>query len=525
MKLRAICYCRVSTDKQEDEGSSLDTQAENTQQYALEQGYTVILVVRETFTGSLYRERKDLSKIRQMARNHEFDVLIINTYDRLSRNQTHFAVLLDEMQHLKISVACVKEKLDDTPMGVFVRQTLGFVAEIERQKIIERTEDGRKKRIESGKMLTGNKPRYGYCWRDESKGEKGEYIIEQKESEVVSLIFTYFTTVKSSCNGVTTMLNERQIPTPRGRGVWERSVVYRILTDPFYIGKAYTRRFHNQALKPQKEWVSMPEGTIPAIIDEATFHKAQELLRINKQESLRNNRLGGEELLCCGSIKCGYCKRNMNVHRTLRECKDKKVIDSFYRCQYGNRGNTHCSHAPMIDSKRADKAVWDYVGELIQDFSLVEQAIEIAKGRVPSYSNLQSIEQSIKNAQFNHEQLVEDLAQKEDGVFKLKGRARQLVMNELEKVEQYLGKLEIELGKVLSGHVEWEAMQEELEKFIAWCLNGRILHPSATLEEKRTVLRNLGLIMYIYKRGDTDHKQYEIRIGIPDLCDVVLQSC
>src|SRR6185437_4003085 len=130
--LRAIIYARVSTDRQEEEGSSLDVQVENCTGHAQSQHMAVVEMFREVFTGSLYRERPLLTKLRQMAQRKEFDVLLINTFDRLSRSQIHLAVLIDEMEHLGIRVECIKENFDDTPTGQFMRNVLGFVAEVER---------------------------------------------------------------------------------------------------------------------------------------------------------------------------------------------------------------------------------------------------------------------------------------------------------------------------------------------------------------------------------------------------------
>ena len=76
--LRAVIYARVSSDAQED-NTSLDTQVENCEKLGNGKGFIIVQTFREVFTGYLYRERKELTKLREMARNHEFDVLLINT--------------------------------------------------------------------------------------------------------------------------------------------------------------------------------------------------------------------------------------------------------------------------------------------------------------------------------------------------------------------------------------------------------------------------------------------------------------
>lgn len=169
-QIRAVIYTRVSTDKQEEEGTSLDGQVANCMTYANANNMLVVETFREVFTGSLYRERPLLTKLRQMARNRELDVVIINTFDRLSRNQTHQAVLWEEMEHLGIKIECVKEKIDETPTGEFLRNALGFVAEMERLKIVERTDTGRRNRvIAKGKIIPGWSLDTGMCGQEIKK--------------------------------------------------------------------------------------------------------------------------------------------------------------------------------------------------------------------------------------------------------------------------------------------------------------------------------------------------------------------
>lgn len=521
---RAVIYTRVSTDKQEEEGTSLDVQVTNCLAYARENGIEVIEVFREVYTGSLYRERPLLSKLRQMARNREFDVIIINTFDRFSRNQTHQAVLWDEMQHLGISIECVKEKFDETPAGQFMRSALSFVAEVERQKILDRSMAGKRRRVEEGKLNRSWKPKYGYKWKDENKEE---YTYKEEEAVVVHGMFITFTTIKASLIHVARMLTEQGIPTPLGKLIWDKATVYRMLSDPIYIGKAYAFRYHSEGERPKEEWIPLPDGLIPPIIDEETFNKVQEILKTNKEESVRNNSNPEEGLLRAGFVRCGYCKRAMTVNRRDYKRKTKETFhEVIYRCRYRYQSNPRCPQAPTIDIKKIDDAVWQYVGEIIQDFSLIEKAVQLVRERGnPTIINLASLNRSIKLAEMNQEQLVGDLSQRDkDGTPKLKGRARQLVLDELQKVEEYLEDLEQEKQNIEVGMIEWERVEEEIDTFLAWCLSARETYPTATYDEKRRALRMLGIVAYVYRGDDSEHDPFEVEVSIPDLRSIVLQK-
>ena len=79
-------YCRVSTEDQAREGTSLDTQLEACLLKAREAGYEVSdeLIFRESFSG-LTLQRPRLSELRAKANSGEIDALIVYTPDRLAR--------------------------------------------------------------------------------------------------------------------------------------------------------------------------------------------------------------------------------------------------------------------------------------------------------------------------------------------------------------------------------------------------------------------------------------------------------
>src|SRR6266851_2819574 len=163
MSIIVDLYCRVSRDPQED-NTSLDEQEAAGRQFCRDNGLIVGMVHRETYTGYLYRERKKLSLMRERYREGKIQGVVIRTLDRLSRSQTHVAILMEEMEHYKVTLHSVKEIIDDTPMGKFARMVLAFVAEMEREKIMDRTVTGKINKAKAGIVVTGNKPLYGWKW-------------------------------------------------------------------------------------------------------------------------------------------------------------------------------------------------------------------------------------------------------------------------------------------------------------------------------------------------------------------------
>ena len=81
--MKTAIYCRVSTDNQEREGTSLQTQLENCLKYCEDKGYDVSSRFSEAYSG-LSLERPELDKLRDLVRNGVVDVIVCYSLDRLS---------------------------------------------------------------------------------------------------------------------------------------------------------------------------------------------------------------------------------------------------------------------------------------------------------------------------------------------------------------------------------------------------------------------------------------------------------
>jgi len=123
-------YARVSTVSQE-----LEVQLQ-----ALEsEGATVIY--KEKFTGTK-TDRPQLNEL--LSKLEEGDKLVVTKLDRLARNTKEGIEIIEQLfaKGVKVHVLNVG-LLEDTTMGRFFLQTLLAVAEMERNLIVERTQEGK----------------------------------------------------------------------------------------------------------------------------------------------------------------------------------------------------------------------------------------------------------------------------------------------------------------------------------------------------------------------------------------------
>src|SRR5262249_1112608 len=97
----AAIYVRVSTAKQEDEGTSPDTQEARCRALCAERGLPVddAHVYRETHTGVELWERPKLSKLREAIRAKAISRVVCYAIDRLARDPIHLGIVVNEAEH------------------------------------------------------------------------------------------------------------------------------------------------------------------------------------------------------------------------------------------------------------------------------------------------------------------------------------------------------------------------------------------------------------------------------------------
>jgi len=246
-----VIYTRVSTSGQEEVGMSLTTQEEQCRAYAQEQGWRVIEVFSDTYSGAYMYERKGLSAMRDLVRTGAVNVILSYAIDRLSRSQSHLAIIMDDAERHGCHVDFVSERFEDTPVGRFILSAKSFAAEIEREKIGERSTRGMRGRSNMGKLMPGCRPPYGYRWVDApeaaSDPEKGAYRkvkleIDPERAPVIRRIFEEILS-GGTLRGVADSLTRDGISTVTGRSPhWNASTITDLVKHPVYCGRPVALR-------------------------------------------------------------------------------------------------------------------------------------------------------------------------------------------------------------------------------------------------------------------------------------------
>src|SRR4030067_1185022 len=153
--MKAAIYCRVSTNNQEREGTSLQTQLENCLTYCQGKGYDVSYRFSEAYSG-LSLERPELDKLRELVRTEAIDVLVCYSLDRLTRDPGHGVIITQELEKHHVTLEAVTEDVDNSELGKLISYIRGYAAKVEALKIKERTMRGKRARARGGRIPNGN---------------------------------------------------------------------------------------------------------------------------------------------------------------------------------------------------------------------------------------------------------------------------------------------------------------------------------------------------------------------------------
>jgi site-specific DNA recombinase len=351
--MRAVTYARVSGDDRHTEGRNLTSQGKMTRDYAMARGYQLVAELAEDDRGASGAsfELEQLNHVREMARNKEFDVLVVRELDRLSRNLAKQLIVEEEFKRNSVKIEYVLGEYPDTPEGNLQKNVKAIIAEYEREKTRERTRRGRVEKAKSGKLV-GNCLPHGY--KKIGKGDAAEILIDKEEAAVVQQIFKWFLTEKTSLRQIGFWLTSSGMPVPGvdynhpGSSVWSSTTIRRILSNTSYIGQ-----FNYGGISIYRSDL--------AIIGNADFQLVQDILNNNRQWQRRKGRdatpgryLSLDYIFCsCG---CRMTVTSLNPGKIYR----------YYACgtySYPKQKNPH--REIMVRVSNADAIVWTWLEMLL----------------------------------------------------------------------------------------------------------------------------------------------------------------
>jgi len=184
---RVGLYVRVSTQEQADKGWSIDAQYAELRKFCdSHEDWKVVRAFKDPGFTAANLDRPGIRNLLECAQRGDLDLLVVWRYDRLSRDNLDFPLLLHLLRKNNVHVVSATEPGadDDSPHGEFVVGLLGLLATLERRTNAVRVKLGMRARARKG-LWHGGTPAYGYRY-DATSGRLG---VDPEAGETVSRIF------------------------------------------------------------------------------------------------------------------------------------------------------------------------------------------------------------------------------------------------------------------------------------------------------------------------------------------------
>jgi site-specific DNA recombinase len=524
-ELTAGIYARVSSEQQAQQ-QTIASQVEALRQRVRQDGLTLseeLCFLDEGASGSTLL-RPALERLRDQAAAGAIDRLYVHSPDRLARKYAYQVLLLDELKRCGVEVVFLNRPIGHSPEEDLLLQVQGMVAEYERAKILERSRRGKLHAARRGSpnVLGGAPYGYRYLTRRESGGGEASYQVVEEEAAVVRQIFRWVGQERCSIGEVCRRLRQAGIPSPKGKDVWDRSVVWGLLKNPAYQGAAafgktrigerrarlrplrgqpeYARRSYSIYRTSSEEQVAI---AVPALVEPELFAAVAEQLAENKQRQRQSRR--GARYLLQGLVVCPHCGHAFYGKPVSRSSAKGKTRYAYYRCigtdAYRFGGERLC-HNRQVRTDLLETAVWDDVRALLADPERVRLEYERRRhGQGRDGRPVEQLHAQIAKAKRGVARLIDAY---EDGLLE-----RSEFEPRLRRAKERLEKLEAEAAALVAAAVEdqqLEAVLGQLQEFTRRVAEGL---QEASWQTQREVIRAL------VKRVEVDTEEVRVVYKVP----------
>ena len=321
--MRAVVYARYSTDLQRD--ASIEDQVRLCRGRIEQEGWAYLHAYTDRAVSGASALRAAYQQLLEDARREQFDIVVAEALDRLSRDQEDVAGLFKRLRFADIRLFTLAEG-EITELHVGLRGTMNALF---LKDLAQKTRRGLEGRVRQGRAGGGLCFGYDVIREHDVRGEPihGGRKINEAEAAVVRRIFTAFASGQSP-RAIALSLNAERIAGPHGE-TWGPSTIYGnwrrgtgILNNELYIGRLVWNRQRyvkgpatgkRQARpNPPDEWITREVPDL-RIVDDRLWNEVKARERhvrhalMHDNVGVRAERARRPVYLLSNLLKCGVC--------------------------------------------------------------------------------------------------------------------------------------------------------------------------------------------------------------------------
>lgn len=318
LPLRVCYYCRVSTDS-DVQLNSLDNQLEYYKNYILsKKNWTFVDgYIEDGVSGVRVDKRTGFKKMIRDAKEHKFDLIITKEVSRFARDLEDSIHYIRELKDSNVGVFFENQNLNTfDPNSEMILNIMFNIAQDESRKLSSRVKFGHRQAIKNGHVL-GSSNITGY------KKENCKLVIVPEEAKFIRLIYELYSTGEYGFYKLAKKLDKLGYRNKRGK-IYDKDTLKRMIENPKYKGfyranqyEIVDYRTKKRKKNPVHEQIlyKCDDGSIPAIVSEEIWNKANNILKIRTSNYKNNNYSSGGVKYPFSSKM--YCKNdNTNYQRS-----------------------------------------------------------------------------------------------------------------------------------------------------------------------------------------------------------------
>ena len=364
---RVALYARYSSDNQRE--ASIQDQFRVCREHAEREGWRIVATYHDAaISGDSVILRPGVQAVLADAQAGEFDLVLAEALDRMSRDQADVATLFKHLRFAGVRMVTLAEgEISELHVGLKGTMNALFLKDL-----AAKTHRGLRGRVEQGKSGGGLCYGYDVVKRTDAKGEpiRGERRINEAQAEIVRRIFREFS-AGISPRALARRLNDEGIPGPAG-ALWTDSTLRGhakrgtgILNNELYIGCLVWNRLRYikdpatgkrvSRINPTEDWITadVPELRIvgdalwQAVKDrqnELAVKYASTIEAVRAAQANRLNRTHRPRSLLSGLLECGSCGGSYALRGQDRYGCSNHVMN-------GSCGNSRTIRRPVLEQR------------------------------------------------------------------------------------------------------------------------------------------------------------------------------
>ncbi len=321
---KVAIYARFSSQMQRE--ASIEDQVRLCQERAAREGWSVVEVFSDMAISGATMLRPGLQSLMDRAGRGDFDIVLAEALDRLSRDQADVATLFKRLSFHGVQIVTLAEgEVSELHVGL-----KGTMNQLFLKDLAAKTRRGLRGRVEAGLSGGGNSYGYDVVRRLGADGlpVTGERRINDGEAAIIRRIFAEFSDGHSP-KAIAKCLNKDGIPGPRGEA-WRDTAIrgHRLrgtglINNELYIGRLVWNRLRYikdpetgrrvSRLNPKSEWI-ITEVPELRIVDDALWDRVKrrqgEIDAEPRVQAIKATRFWEQRRkthLLTGLLRCGCC--------------------------------------------------------------------------------------------------------------------------------------------------------------------------------------------------------------------------